>query len=295
MKKIVGWFLLMLFISAFCGCQLSGDTGQTPTKKDNMTGQISENTIQSTVEALTENISENTSENAVEDIFKNYDKFYETMYYRGNFDKCFTPKEFMDLSFTLEEKSLYPRLAVTKDYYIARTDFVYKNGESSCDYLLVNAHGDIFRNYGDNSWVTEKPLKIGDFCFIKLQGVPSRYELLDKNANLVSTLEFNGDRPVSLKYLCDLGDEYYLFYSVSDGWYNVRILHPTGEYYSVPGIKQPFLSCWSFSQSFKNGEAKVEKINDDLFCFSYYDSSLKITLTEYFNGLGEKVKYDPNN
>lgn len=294
MKKIVSLFLLTLFVSMFCGCGLSGDAGKTETRKDNAGEKTTESITENITDVATENASEDSTENAAEDIFKNYDYFYKNMYYSGEFDKHFTPEEYMDLSLMLKEKSLYPQVIINKNFFIVRTEQVYENGSFICDYLLVNTQGDIIRNYGNSDWVTH-PIKIGDFCFIKLQGVPSKYELIDKNANSLSTLDFNGDRATPLTYLCDLGDEYYLFYVASNGWFNVYILHPTGEYYSIPIIRRVFFGYLDFSQSFENGEAKVEKINEELFSFTYYNSVVKTNRTVYFNSLGENVEYNPNN
>ena len=273
MKKIFVLFVLVTIIAMTCGCSLNKNEGGTENK--------------------TETSTETTTESTTEDFFENYDYFYERTYYHGHFDDYFTPEEFMELSLMLKEKSFEPQMNINKEYLIVRTGGEFVDTTFVYDYLIVNVNGDVIRNYGNSGWVAEEPLKIGDFYFIKLQGVPSKYELIDKNAEVVSIVESNSrDHAMSLRYFRDLGDRYHLFYTASKGQFWVYILHPNGEYYFIPMIKRAFLGYSDFSQSFENGDAEIGRISNDLYYFTFILGKSKQTW--YFNSLGEPVEYEPN-
>lgn len=262
MKRISVIFLTLLFLM-MCGCSVNKNEGAT----------------------------ESMNETTTEDFFENYDYFYERIYYHGHFDDYFTPEEFMELSLMLKEKSFYPQMNINKEYLIVRTGGEFVGATHVYEYLIVNVNGDVIRNYGNSSWVAEEPLKIGDFYFIKLQGIPSKYELIDKNAEVVSTVESNSrDHAMSLRYFRDLGDGYHLFYTASKGQFWVYILHPNGEYYFVPMIKRAFSGYNDFSRNFENGDAEIGKVSNDLYYFTFILGESKFTW--YFNSLGETVEYE---
>lgn len=267
MKKIYLLFLLILFVSMLCGCNFNK----------------TENTAGGTIESTTENNGKSTTE----DIFAKND-VSEYSYSNGDFEDYFTPKEYVDLCLDFQKKSFVPEIAINEDYFIVRK-FIGSGDEDvslSFEYLIVNVQGQIIRDYGDNSWVAVTPLKLGDFTFITLQRNPGKFELIDKNANAVSILDFHSN--TGLSYVCDAEDGYHLFSAAYNGQFFVYILNPTGEYYNIPIIRNMFINYNDFSQSLEKGETKIGKASEGLFYFTYTLANSEHT--SYFNSFGETIE-----
>ena len=214
-------------------------------------------------------------------------KVSEYTYYNKDFNKYFSPKEYVDLCLKFKEKSFDVEFAINKDYLIVGR-YVSLDTEtlkSVSEYLIVTTKGDIIRSYGDNSWLTDTHLKLEDFTFITIQRNPGKYELINKNTDVVSTLEFDDYR--GLSYVGDAGDGYYLFSSACKGQFKVYILNPTGKYYNIPSIRNAFINYNDLAQSLENGEIKVGRTNDEAFYFTFILGKSNHTI--YFNNLGENV------
>ncbi len=276
MKKSLSFLLVVYICFCIIGCNKAND--------------IPSNNSSSTVTNSIKNEEPSTKdENTSENIFY-ANSVSEYTYYNQDFNKYFSPKEYVELCLKFKEKSFNVEYAISKNYLIV-SRFVSLDAEtlkSVYEYLIITTEGNIIRNYGDNSWLTDTHLKLGDFTFITLQRNPGKYELINKNTDVVSTLEFDDYR--GLSYVGDAGNGYYLFSSACKGQFKVYILNPTGQYYNIPTIRKLFINYNDLAQSLENDEIKVGRTNDEVFYFTFISGKSNHTI--YFNNLGESVDYN---
>lgn len=154
----------------------------------------------------------------------------------SKFDKVFSPEEYVEICSVISDMSAEPCYAISKHaIFIHQTIATYNTSEEK--YLLIDENGNIITDYGNNAWVVDPPnnyIKFGTLTFVKTNGNPAKYNILDQFGQIKNTINFTDN--LSPKYIKDLGNGYFLFATISNinrSSYDLFILHPTGECYEV--------------------------------------------------------------
>ena len=213
----------------------------------------------------------------------------ESTYQRGFFVDYYTPEEYVNLYKMAEGLSATPKVAISESLFIAHQYFATYNTTED-KYVIMNAQGDIVRDYGDNSWPADRTRfeKMGSYAFVPILGNPATFEIIDEDGNLISMFSPGKDN-YSIEYVCELGENYHIFAIYLNGNYVLRLLSPAGEIY---GIKWPTrglsYSMYDFQKELANGTIVIGSISEDLF-YALYKNSRNKTYAFYFNIFGERV------
>lgn len=231
------------------------------------------------------------------DAFANSDitDFQKSIYESRGFDANFTPEEYIKLCSVLDEMSAEPYYAINSNLIAVKQDLSTYNAKQE-KYRLIDATGNVIIDYADNGWIVDTftNIRFGDYIFIKTNGNPRKYDIINDNGDLINRISFNDNDTPELIWNFENG--YYLFATVrkvTSNSYDLYILKPDGQYCSAvshpPRYFNPNINL-DVDNSTYSLDATFGKISEGLYsvCYDYLNNG-KETCAFYCNVDGELV------
>ena len=283
-------FLCIFVILIFCGCTSSQSLSTAPS-------EVTASTISS------------MHGNSTAEPSKQLDAFpdctltsrQKSIYYNreSHFQEYYTPDDYIKLCSVISEMSAEPCFTISSQSVVVRQKIETYNS-MELNYYVIDTSGNVLIDYGNNSWVNDisgNRISLGGFTFIKTQGNPLQYDIVDDKGVRVNSLKFDDD-PI-FSPIASLGDEYYLFIVVWDfdpAVYDMFILQPSGDCVPVeelPGYwrarvcanmsdtETSYLSC--------ELDAVIGQLKDGVFsiCYTYSSADGIYTCAFYSDSNGK--------
>ena len=225
----------------------------------------------------------------------------KSIYYdrESHFQEYYTPDEYIKLCSVISEMAAEPCFAISSQSAVVRQKIETYNS-MELNYYVIDTSGNVLIDYGNNSWVNDisgNRISLGGFTFIKTQGNPLQYDIVNDKGVRVNSIKFDDD-PI-FSPVASLGDEYYLFVVVWEfdpAVYDMFILQPSGDCVSVeelPGYwrarvranmsdtETSYISC--------ELDAVIGQLKDGVFpiCYAYSSTDGIYTCAFYSNANGK--------